>query len=85
MRFFRSCSGSDLPTHLPYLDALKVARVAVTLDVSGAEASFPFATQARKGPKVLDAGSYPQIPFVSTAVRPTFPRASAKPARSSVS
>lgn len=50
-------------------EKLAASRVAVTLDVSGAEASFPFATQAMKGPKVLDAGSYPQITFVSTAVR----------------
>ncbi len=49
-------------------EKLAASRVAVTLDVSGAEASFPFATQAMKGPKVLDAGSYPQITFVSTAV-----------------
>lgn len=42
--------------------------VAVTLDVTGAEASFPFAAQAMKGPKVLDARTYPTITFHSTAV-----------------
>lgn len=43
--------------------------VAVTLDVTGAQASFPFAAQAMKGPKVLDAQDYPSITFQSTAVR----------------
>ena len=43
--------------------------VAVTLDVTGAEASFPFAAQAMKGPKVLDAKAFPTITFVSTSVR----------------
>ena len=43
--------------------------IAVTLDISKATASFPFATQALKGPKVLDAQTYPDITFVSTAVR----------------
>ncbi|MDZ4096873.1 MAG: YceI family protein [Paracoccaceae bacterium] len=45
------------------------SRVAVTLDASGARASFPFAAQAMKGPKVLDAANYPQITFQSTSVR----------------
>lgn len=43
--------------------------VAVTLDVSRAQASFPFAAQAMKGPKVLDARAFPAITFVSTRVR----------------
>lgn len=43
---------------------------AVTLDASGSQASFPFAAQAMKGPKVLDTGDFPQITFVSTAVLP---------------
>ena len=42
--------------------------VAVTLDVTGAEASFPFAAQAMKGPKVLDSQGFPTISFTSTAV-----------------
>lgn len=50
-------------------DRVANCEVNVTLDVSGAKASFPFAAQAMKGPKVLDAGSYPQIVFHSTAVR----------------
>jgi polyisoprenoid-binding protein YceI len=44
-------------------------KVAVTLDVSSAQASFPFAAQAMKGPKVLDASAYPTITFQSTKVR----------------
>ncbi|MEO6301392.1 MAG: YceI family protein [Paracoccaceae bacterium] len=43
--------------------------VAVTLDVAGAQASFPFAAQAMKGPKVLDSGDFPTITFQSTAVK----------------
>lgn len=43
--------------------------VDVTLDVTGAHASFPFAAQAMKGPKVLDSRDYPAITFQSTAVR----------------
>jgi polyisoprenoid-binding protein YceI len=53
------------------LDFANVAncRVSVRLDVAEAKASFPFAAQALKGPKVLDAGSYPVIDFVSSSVR----------------
>jgi len=45
------------------------SQVNVTLDVARARAGFLFATQAMKGPKVLDARHYPQITFVSTGVR----------------
>jgi polyisoprenoid-binding protein YceI len=41
----------------------------VTVDVSGATASFPFAAQTLKGNTVLDARTYPTIRFVSTRVR----------------
>lgn len=53
------------------VDFDKVANttIAVTLDVSQATASFPFAAQAMKGPKVLDAAAFPEITFVSSAVR----------------
>ncbi|MBI1418998.1 MAG: hypothetical protein GC146_17450 [Limimaricola sp.] len=44
------------------------SRVAVDLDVTGAQASFPFASQAMKGPRVLDAAEFPQISFTSTAI-----------------
>lgn len=43
--------------------------VQVTLDVTGATASFPFAAQALKGPKVLAAKDYPRMTFTSTSVR----------------
>ncbi len=45
------------------------SKVAVTLDVSNARASFVFAAQAMKGPKVLDARNFPEITFASTSVR----------------
>ncbi len=53
------------------LDFDKVAnsQINVELDVSGAQASFPFAAQALKGPKVLDAGAHPRMIFHSTSVR----------------
>lgn len=43
--------------------------VDVVLDVTGAEASFPFAAQALKGPKVLDARDHPRMRFESTSVK----------------
>lgn len=42
--------------------------LSVALDVTGATASFPFAAQALRGPKVLDAASHPQMTFKSTSV-----------------
>jgi len=42
--------------------------ISVTLDVTGATASFPFAAQALRGPKVLDAATHPQMTFESTLV-----------------
>jgi polyisoprenoid-binding protein YceI len=55
------------------LDFKSVAnsQIAVTLDASAAKASFPFAAQAMKGPKVLDAREYPTIAFQSTRVSAT--------------
>lgn len=47
---------------------LRQSTVAVTLDTTGAAANFPFAAQAMKGPKVLDAAQFPIITFTSTAV-----------------
>lgn len=49
-------------------DRVANSRVEVTLDVSGASASFPFAAQALRGPKVLDARAHPQIVFRSARV-----------------
>lgn len=43
--------------------------VDVALDVTGAKASFPFAAQALKGPKVLDAKDHPRMTFESTSVK----------------
>jgi polyisoprenoid-binding protein YceI len=43
--------------------------VSVALDVTGAKASFPFAAQALKGPKVLDAKDHPRMTFESTSVK----------------
>jgi polyisoprenoid-binding protein YceI len=50
-------------------DNVAATRVAVTLDVTTAEASFPFAAQAMRGPRVLDAATWPEITFASTTVR----------------
>lgn len=49
-------------------DQIRNCTVAVALDVTGATASFPFAAQALKGPKVLDAASFPELTFQSTSV-----------------
>lgn len=43
--------------------------VDVALDVAGAKASFPFAAQALKGPKVLAAKDHPHMTFTSTSVK----------------
>ncbi len=40
----------------------------VSLDAAHADASFPFAAQAMKGPKVLDAAAFPEMVFRSTAI-----------------
>lgn len=50
-------------------DSVAATKIDVTLDVAGAEASFPFAAQAMRGPRVLDAATWPEITFTSTAVR----------------
>jgi polyisoprenoid-binding protein YceI len=52
------------------LDFARVAncKIAVTLDAAHAVASFPFATQALTGPRVLDVRDFPTIAFVSTKV-----------------
>lgn len=49
-------------------DRLANSRIDVTLDVTDATASFPFAAQALRGPKMLDADSHPTIVFESTEV-----------------
>lgn len=50
-------------------DRVANSHVSVTLDATRAEASFPFAAQALRGPKVLDVFSFPSIAFQSTSVR----------------
>jgi polyisoprenoid-binding protein YceI len=51
------------------LDNAANCTVEVALDVSRATANFPFAAQALKGPKVLDAKDHPRMTFISTSVR----------------
>lgn len=50
-------------------DRLANCRIAVTLDVTGARANFPFAAEALKSAAVLDARSHPRMTFTSTGVR----------------
>lgn len=50
-------------------DNVKNCSVEVALNVSGATASFPFAAQALKGPKVLAAKDHPRMTFTSTSVK----------------
>jgi polyisoprenoid-binding protein YceI len=49
-------------------DSVSNCSIDVELNVSAAQASFPFAAQALKGPKVLDAKMHPRMTFKSTAV-----------------
>mgnify|MGYP000066484223 CR=1 FL=1 len=42
--------------------------VSVTLNAAGAQASFPFAAEAMKGPKTLDTAEFPLITFTSEKV-----------------
>lgn len=52
------------------LERVERSRVDVTLDARAADAGFPFASQAMKGPKVLDAARHPALTFAQTrAVR----------------
>ena len=49
-------------------DRVSNSRVTVALDLSGAEAGFPFASQALKAPNMLWAERFPTITFKSTRV-----------------
>ncbi|MGH1370097.1 MAG: YceI family protein [Maritimibacter sp.] len=49
--------------------------VAVTLNTTGATASFPFAQQAMRGPKVLDAKRHPTLTFKTTNMKLETPKA----------
>ncbi|MBE0452611.1 YceI family protein [Roseovarius autotrophicus] len=53
---------------------LPASTVAVTLDARAARAGFVLATQAMRGPQVLDTGRHPVITFHSTRITGT-PRA----------
>ncbi len=75
---FATTFGQDQITgHIPITSAnLKLdfnqpgkSTIDVTLNVADADASFPFAAQALKGPKILAAKDYPQITFTSTMIR----------------
>jgi polyisoprenoid-binding protein YceI len=50
-------------------DDLGASTVDVAVDVRGAEAGFPFATQGMLGPTVLDAATWPEIVFRSADLR----------------
>ena len=50
-------------------DAPGNSTIDVVLNVGAADASFPFAAQALKGPKVLDSAAFPQISFTSGKIR----------------
>ena len=50
-------------------DRVANCKVAVTLDASSAQASFPFAAQAMRRPKRLDTGNHPEISFQSTSTK----------------
>lgn len=47
------------------------SRVAVTLDATGARAGFFLATEAMKGPDLLDTAHFPEITFRATAITGT--------------
>lgn len=49
-------------------DKLSNCTIDVALDVAHATASFPFAAQAMKGPKVLDAAAFPEMTFRSGTI-----------------
>lgn len=51
------------------LERISNSLVAVALDTTAASASFPFASQALRGPKVLAAGAFPVLRFRSTDIR----------------
>lgn len=50
------------------LKNILASQIDVNLDASGAKAGFFFATQAMKGPEVLDSANFPTIRFTSTKI-----------------
>ncbi|WP_127900563.1 YceI family protein [Solirhodobacter olei] len=79
VRFSVAFGGDKITGQMPVAKAtvtldfqsLANCHVSVTLDAAKAEASFPFAAQAMKGPLVLDTRKFPDISFTSTAVHAT--------------
>jgi len=59
---------SDVVLSLDF-DQVSNSRVSVELNLRGAEAGFPFASQALKAPNMLWAERFPSIAFTSTRVR----------------
>ena len=51
--------------------AFSKSEVEVTLDTASGSAGFPFATNAMKGPEVLNTAAHPTIRFVSSGVETT--------------
>ncbi|MDA3857738.1 MAG: YceI family protein [Roseovarius sp.] len=47
---------------------VSASQIDVSLDASGAKAGFFFATQAMKGPEVLDTARFPTVRFTSTRI-----------------
>lgn len=54
-------------------DEVANSRVSVAVDASRAEAGFPFATEAMRGPRVLDTANHPLITFQSRSFARTGP------------
>ena len=52
------------------VEDVRKTRVSVAVDVTGAVAGFPFATQGMKSQSVLWSDKYPEITFESTSVEP---------------
>lgn len=74
---FETDFGADLITgKMPVTSAeltldfrnVAASKIDVVLDAAEAEANFPFAAQAMKGPKILDTAEFPTIHFQSTRV-----------------
>lgn len=53
------------------LDRIAASTVTVTLDAAGARAAFPLATEAMRGPNMLDTARHPLIRFESTGFTAT--------------
>ncbi len=51
------------------LDTIGASQVSVTMNASRARAGFLFATEAMRGPRVLDTENHPLITFRSTSIR----------------